>query len=371
MSATATKAKYKLTPEHRAQLKPWADKWIKNALSTEPMERERMKAAVLGQYKAAGLKEPRIVFASSPFVMRFAAGFATQIWHERENGLRRDKPRPQEAGIGPIHNTIVGATVEAAGTNDGPEVLCLKKKADLDHWYVFGEDARKASKVVCVGQAGLGCAEKIGALWRGNNQWSAWAGFLSFFRHVAKLPLDYSNWHHYEEACLAGGPMIVHKAFCIISDRPQILTVDERNRPHSDTGPFCQWRDGSALFAVHGTRIPAWIIARPDQLSTAHIEKETNAEIRRVMMNRFGLARYLLTSGAKEIHQDDFGTLYRKEVAGDEAVVMVKVVNSTAEPDGSFKDYFLRVPPTMERARAAVAWTFGLKEDEYGPDLET
>ena len=39
---------------------------------------------------------------------------------------------------------------------------------------------------------------------------------------------------------------------------------------------------------------------------------------------------------------------------------MVEVVNSTPEPDGSRKTYFLRVPPTIGTAREAVAWTFGL-----------
>lgn len=35
-----TEKKYKLTPEHEAQLRPWADKWIANAMSTKPMDDE-------------------------------------------------------------------------------------------------------------------------------------------------------------------------------------------------------------------------------------------------------------------------------------------------------------------------------------------
>jgi hypothetical protein len=50
---------------------------------------------------------------------------------------------------------------------------------------------------------------------------------------------------------------------------------------------------------------------------------------------------------------------------------MVKVANSTPEADGSFKDYFLRVPPNMERARQAVAWTFDMDENEYAPEVQT
>ena len=50
---------------------------------------------------------------------------------------------------------------------------------------------------------------------------------------------------------------------------------------------------------------------------------------------------------------------------------MVEVVNSTPEPDGSRKTYFLRVPPTITTAREAVAWTFALGAGEYRPAVET
>jgi hypothetical protein len=49
----------------------------------------------------------------------------------------------------------------------------------------------------------------------------------------------------------------------------------------------------------------------------------------------------------------------------------VKVRNATPEPTGEFKDYFLRVPPTMARAREAVAWTFSMREEEYLPAVQT
>jgi hypothetical protein len=62
---------------------------------------------------------------------------------------------------------------------------------------------------------------------------------------------------------------------------------------------------------------------------------------------------------------------------------MVKVVNSTAETDGSFKDYWLRVDPRCRPLLAgqqfgkpqkrtalnAIASTFGLTGDEYKRSL--
>ena len=71
---------YELTPEHREQLKPWSDKWIATAMSTAPMtdeDREACIVAVNGMYAAAKLPPPKhIVFVPSPFVLRFAGGFA-------------------------------------------------------------------------------------------------------------------------------------------------------------------------------------------------------------------------------------------------------------------------------------------------------
>ena len=76
--------------------------------------------------------------------------------------------------------------------------------------------------------------------------------------------------------------------------------------------------------------------------------------------------------GATLLHQDDWGQLYRAEIAGDEPLVMVKVVNSTPEPDGHFKDYWLRVPPTMQTAHRAVAWTCGFdRAEDYVPVRQT
>jgi hypothetical protein len=71
------------------------------------------------------------------------------------------------------------------------------------------------------------------------------------------------------------------------------------------------------------------------------------------------------------MHSDEFGELYRKELAGDEPLVMVCVINKTPEPDGTYKKYFLRVPPQITTAKDAVAWTFEQPTEGYTPSQET
>jgi len=127
-------------------------------------------------------------------------------------------------------------------------------------------------------------------MYQGGNFWSAWDSFISFFRHVAKLDLDYSKYDHWEKSTIHGSYRIMHPEFCMISDRPEILTVDEQNRPHNFDGPFCKWRDGSALYSIHGVRIPGWIAeTKREDFTKDMILSETNADYRRCIIQKIGI----------------------------------------------------------------------------------
>ena len=68
---------------------------------------------------------------------------------------------------------------------------------------------------------------------------------------------------------------------------------------------------------------------------------------------------------------DRCGALYWLDQRFDEPIVAVRVINHTPHADGSFEEFWLRVPPSMQTAREAVAWTFGLSPEEYDPVLES
>ena len=357
--------KYTLTDAHRAQLQPWTDRWIANALSTAPMtddDRVIMRRAVRGLYEAAGLVPPpdqRIVFVPSPFVARVAAGFAAAIWYLRQSKGRHATSAATDA-----------ATADA--TSDATYAATSAAIAANPSWYVgmngIAEMARRL--VPTAPRLAMQCAVNAYRCWQGGNQWSGWVAFLSFFRHVAQLPLDYHHWDHYEQAAIHAGPRLMYAQFCIISDRPRVLTVDQQSRPHNSTGPFCRWADGTALYAWHGVRVPWWVIEHPERVTAAVIDQEENAEVRRAMIERIGWDVYLAQIGARPVQTDRYGALYQTEV-DDARVGVVVVTNSTPEPDGSVKRYALLVSPEHRTAHAAVASTFGLTVDQYHPAVES
>ena len=126
------------------------------------------------------------------------------------------------------------------------------------------------------------------------------------------------------------------------------------------------------VYASHGTVVPGWVIEQPERRDVAVIDAETNVEVRRVMIERMGAPRLVREGGAEFVHGDKTGRLWRRPLGTrDEPVVLVEVLNSTPEPDGSQKTYFLRVPPTMRTAREAVAWTFEMTAGGYEPTVES
>lgn len=237
--------------------------------------------------------------------------------------------------------------------------------------------ARAARDASAAGAASLGLSARVAVRPRiARNGISAWDATWMCITAIGAV--EYCNvrqfltWYPLFEALEAG-------AFCFfftergieVGTLPSVVNVDENNRLHSATGPAFVWLKDVRDFYWHGVHVEPYVVETPERITVADIEAEPNAEVRRTKIERFGQARYLVAASAQEIHRDDFGTLYRKEIPGNEPLVMVKVVNATPEPDGSFKDYFLRVPPGMQTAREAVAWTFGKAPDEYGPEKES
>ncbi|MDR6850164.1 DUF6745 domain-containing protein, partial [Sphingomonas sp. BE137] len=174
------------------------------------------------------------------------------------------------------------ATGSATGsaTRSATDSATYSATGDLSNHWVFRDDARAVANDTGVGAFGLQCAERAYNMWQGGNQWSAWDSFISFFRHIAKLPIDYSKYDHWEQLARHSGPRIVHPDFCMISDRPEILMVDDQDRPHSENGPFCRWRDGSAIYAWHGTFVPARWIEDRDGVDPIEVLKAPNVEQR-------------------------------------------------------------------------------------------
>lgn len=73
----------------------------------------------------------------------------------------------------------------------------------------------------------------------------------------------------------------------------------------------------------------------------------------------------------RRINQDSYGSLYQIKLCGSEPLCLVEVQNATAEADGEFKKFLIRVPPHLTSAKEAVAWSFSMSAEDYRPGFQT
>ncbi len=147
-----------------------------------------------------------------------------------------------------------------------------------------------------------------------------------------------------------------------VSSDIEIANTGLTELPETLRGVRLRWR--SVLISPR-------IAFQPETITAAEILSETNAEMRRVLLERFGLERLVSEVDAEVLDKDhDSGgerKLLRVPMEGGADLVCVLVFcPSTA------RQYILRVPPTMRTCRQAVAWTAGFSDpDDYRPLVET
>ncbi|MEU6745070.1 DUF6745 domain-containing protein [Spirillospora sp. NPDC046719] len=368
--------------------------WQADAFRTDPADRARAEAGVAAAYAAAGLAAPeRFVWVPSP--ARGAVAAAVLGGHEaalRKAGLDDllDRARA-DLGEGAAGASVLAdvrtrpweAERTAACSEQGPEQWprTWAETGGLLWNQVHSLVTRVRS---AVGEQAQGRSARAGGLMPTPEENAAEsilraatldavlgqhdAPWLALFESVGRLDGALAG---LAEAARSSGWWWPYERLVIMSERPCELHRDEPGRLHRGDGPALAYPDGFSLHAWRGMPIPPDFVASLTGLTADRISAEENAELRRVMLEIFGYDRYLAETGARPLHQDETGVLWSIDLPGDEPVVMVEVVNSTPEPDGTHRTYYLRVPPSTRTARAGVAWTFGVDEADYRPQKQT
>ncbi|MFE0626636.1 DUF6745 domain-containing protein [Streptomyces sp. NPDC058864] len=332
--------------------------WREVVARTGPADRAAAEDGVRLAYRLAGLPEPeRIVWAASPLE---AVALAVRLTADgTAGGSVRDA----------VRTLPWAAARERVADRLGPAGWA-------DHWAVTGaqlwdttvlltERIRTAVVDAAPGVPGGAQAVRLAlldaVLGQHDAAWLAAFDGREGTRELAGVAVVARNagwWWPYERTA-------------VVAERPLELHRDEAGRLDRGDGPALAFADGFALHAWRGMPVPAEFLDGLAGLTPRRIREEENAELRRVMLEHYGYERYLEESGAEPVQRDAAGVLWRIELEGDEPLVMVEVLNSTPEPDGTHRTYWLRVPPRTRTAREGVAWTFGLEEADYEPERET
>ncbi len=158
---------------------------------------------------------------------------------------------------------------------------------------------------------------------------------------------------------------------------------------HCETAPAIQacgltqyWRDGklhrpdgpavidqhSRMYFWRGINIPSKVWAECEYYTYRDLLKLDNLELRRALVEKLGVGHFLqdaelLDTGSGDLEHCRLFRIYDpEEQPPDNVIKFVELRNSTPEPSGEYKMYYLRVPPNIDTVRGAVAWSFNLDD---------
>jgi len=340
---------------------------------------------------AAFAKDTIFELVPPPYLVPRTERFGYWSSGSRESWLRDSAKDAPDSVLRAINQIVQDAAVQSAPIREELESFAAAKVENLPEDFVndLEDDLNNNAKL-----AYLYFAESLCEFFRNQDKamsdllkrylicWEYAAATISSFvpsectigapRLFSRLaPAFQKRFAAWKESKSGSAELVLSQDFCIAADFPANLRHDGNNRLHNENGPAVLWRDGAALYYWHGMRVSKQLIEAPESLTIEQIFSENNSEIRRVMVERFGFERMVSAGGACLIQADEYGELYRFEFSNDEPLVVLQVINSTPEPDGTYKKYFLRVPTQTLTAHEAVAWTFALNPEEYAPKIQT
>jgi hypothetical protein len=231
------------------------------------------------------------------------------------------------------------------------------------------------------------------SLWGQHEQyWIGYYRFMELYLGVKYAPQDSERLGWWQDIAESANWWFPYDGVCLISERPTVCTLDDDRRLHNETGPAMAYADGWAVHAWHGVRVPSFVIEHPETITAQHIRDEQNAEVRRVMLEQMGWEKFCASANMRVLHEDHletrFSTIPVSELVepGTRLITSYRPGKETAQlleaedladyeerplrfvrltDPSTGRQYVIRVRHDHTRCYEAVAWTFGLTEEEY------
>jgi len=148
------------------------------------------------------------------------------------------------------------------------------------------------------------------------------------------------------------GWILPFEKICIICDRPLHVRFDSAHELHAEGEPAIAFADGYSLYFHHGVKLPEkYGKVHPDLWQAEWLLSESNAELRRVLIERIGYDRICQQLQAVELDSWQEYTLLKIDKADVEPIYLLKM---TCPSTGHI--HALRVPPDVRSALEAIRW---------------
>ncbi|MFB2973336.1 DUF6745 domain-containing protein [Aerosakkonema sp. BLCC-F183] len=339
-----------LTSEQETLIPLIGDKWVKIALDTSPTDKQKAEEAIVLAYVYLGLKPPQqILWFDNPLAAvnwmvanRYSLreGFINyNIWLKLEKiiiyfaiersveirliNILHSKLRNIEI----ITHEILGAVWDAI---------------DED---LFENNRNFIESNLYIGSNGISQVQ-----------------YLAFYEYLQTIGVDCSKVKGMWEAAKHCALWWDFKHIAIATPKPKAIALDNESRLHAEGKPAIAYKEFN-VYAYHGVRLPEkYGECHLKEWRSQWILEEDNAELRRVLIQGIGYDRICQELQAVELdYWREYVLLGIEESIDVEPVYLLKM---TCPSTGYV--HMLRVPPSVNSAREAIAWVnWGVDPEEF------
>ncbi len=300
------------------------DKWKRVELSTEPADRPRAEAAIKGLYALAKLREPKIFWLPCPLSAGVSATCHALMVAKRQLSEGRGEPSEDKvissvlSSLDPALGAAVHAALASSVRSAPASVMSMTVRlavlaavySAVNHAVHAAVDPAEDTALRSAMRAAVvpslipivdlairpaiyvpapQAAERAvraakhsyfaGSL---RAQECAWA---DYFNRALGVAFDRS-FLDLAESC---GYCWMLDGVCFAGERPTRISLarDANGRLHDEASPSVVYPSGWGLWHWHGVRVPQAVIERPETIAVEAIDRESNTEIRRVMIERY------------------------------------------------------------------------------------
>ena len=342
-----------LTPEQQALIPIYREKWIKIALSTERIDREKATEAIKQAYEFINKKEPEILFFESP--CRALQNFSKYIDFEFECKI------PNKYGLRDELTTQINSKLRNQLQKQCSEIwIFLKNQLDNSFLIELSSSIERDLRFKGLYSTfsrfiSFSCIQL--------DIWNFHASRFDFCISALNCHYPQKEWLIFQSLVQNCGWIFPFENVCIVSEHPQTLIFDDDNRFHAEGKPAMQFADGYSVYAYHGTTLPEkYGKHHPNQWEPSWLLQEKNTELRKILIQEIGY--YKIIEELQAIEINSYQEYILLKINSDIDIEPIYLLKMTCPSTGDI--HVLRVPPQMKSAHEAITWiNWGISPEDF------
>ena len=193
-----------------------------------------------------------------------------------------------------------------------------------------------------------------------------WLSFYAFFNQVCGLKKETEKLEGHWLQSQSAGWYLPHKNICWVSERHNILHLNNRGRLHCDNGLALAYPDGWGVYALNGIRMKeAYVITPAREITTETVLKEENVDQRRELIRKVGVLR-MVEKGKTIDHSGNYQLIDMSQVlTGVRYAPFLLMLNPSVDDTWHLEG----VAPECRTVEQAINWRAGNITIQWTPAM--